>query len=155
MLESAESYLELNEVDVELAEMDMEQEAPEVDDDEQEDWMLIQQLPRVSDDPVLQQIQLNQDQDIPEEHYQYWHLDDQYYTQIELDRMATWLQNRKSAEVNRDLFQVEPVNIDHLNRQQRFAYDIVQDYLIRGVQLLMRIEGFAGIYSLFIIKFLS
>jgi hypothetical protein len=51
--------------------------------------MLIQQPPRLSDDPVLQQIQLNQDQDNPEEHYQYWHLDDQYYTQIELDRMAT------------------------------------------------------------------
>lgn len=97
---------------------------------------------------MLQQIQLNQDQDNPEDHYQYWHLDDQYKTQIELDRMATWLQNRKSAEVNRDLFRVEPVNIDHLNRQQRFAYDIVQNYLIRGVQLLMRIEGFAGIYSL-------
>lgn len=150
MLESAESYLELNEGDVELAEMDMEQEAPEVDD-EQEEWMRLQQPPRLSDDPALQQIQLNQGQDNPEEHYQYWHLDDQHYTQIELDRMATWLQDRKSAEVNRDLFQVEAVNIDHLNRQQRFAYDIVHDYLIRGVQLLMRIEGFAGIYSLFII----
>lgn len=154
MLESAESYLELNEGDVELAEMDMEQEAPEVDDDEQEDWMRFQQPPRLLDDPVLPQIQLNEGQD-SKEHYEYWHLDDKQYTQIELDRMATWLQDRKSAEVNRDLFQVEPVNIDHLNRQQRFAYDIVQDYLIRGVQLLMRIEGFAGLYSLFIIKFLS
>lgn len=116
----------------------MEDEAPEVDDDELEEWMRIQQPPRLGEDPI--QVFEGDDAD---DHLQYWHQDDNHYTQLERERMGTWLLEEKRAEVNREL-EIDPVDIRMLNRQQQFAYNIVSEHLTTQNQLLMRIEGFAG-----------
>jgi hypothetical protein len=120
--------------------MDVEEELDE-EAQAQEDWMQLQQ-PR---DETVPQLLVDQNPMTSQEALEYWHRDDQYYTNEELAHMDTWLleQKRDSGQVDLD-DELDDFEIDSLNVDQRFAYDIVHKYLRDQNQLLFRIEGFAG-----------
>ena len=126
--------------------MDMQESEPEADD-EQEDWMRVQQ-PDGDQEGEIPAYQISQPDQMPAEHWlAYWHQDN-HYSAEELAHMDTWLMDEKRNDTGPLVYEEdEQFNIDGLNRDQLFAYNIVQHYLERNTQLLLRIEGFAGILN--------
>ena len=124
--------------------MDMQESEPEADE-EQEDWMRVQQPD--GDEEEIPAFQLSQPDQMPAEHwFAYWHQDDNHYSAEELAPMDTWLMEEKRNDTGPLVYEEdEQFDINGLNRDQLFAYNIVQNYLDRNTQLLLRIEGFAGI----------
>lgn len=145
MLDSATTFLENNPDDeVDLQEMDQALNSEDEEDDEdveQADWMQNQNPNQNVIDLV--QIDPNQMQGIDPN--QYWHADNVHYSQVELDSMGSWLMDKKRAADGRDLYVPGPFDLSKLNSQQKFAYSIVKEHLEKKKQLLMRIEGFAGL----------
>lgn len=122
--------------------MDVEEEA-DGEAENQEDWMRLQQ----PETETLPQLLVDQNPMTAQESLEYWHRDDAHYTVEELAHMDTWLQDQKrnAGQVNLQE-EEEDFDINNLNGDQRFAYDIVQQYVREQNQLLLRIEGFAGDY---------
>ena len=76
-----------------------------------------------------------------------WKKSRENYSQQELQDMIGWIDKQKelakeSNEIEEN--QLPDVNPEHLNRLQRFTYNLVEEFKSKNKQLLMIILGTAG-----------
>lgn len=94
------------------------------------------------------QLLLNNNYDINQgyDKQAYWHEDDEIYSEQERIEMGSWLLDKKGIVDIDDINVKDDISFDinKLNDDQLFAYKIVQKNLDDKMQILLRIEGFAG-----------
>ena len=100
---------------------------------EQNEWMdCAQSIPKTkSQDKITQLVDKNFD----------WESVKIKYTQEELDRMPNWIISQKEQDQSENLEPIDDVDINKLNKYQKFTYDIVKLFKTSKEQLFIILLG--------------
>lgn len=143
-MEKAETFLKENDFDNQ--EMDREEDL-DVENNDQEDWMINQNRDEVQVEPV--------DNNSDVDSLTYWAEDRKFYSARELAEMGQWLNTLKQQSDPNEAVIVTNVDSSNLNENQEIAYNLVKNHfeVNTNKQLLFRMEGPGGLFiSLLFLK---